>query len=186
MKFSPSPSLLVLALAVGAGAAQAQVYLEASLGTGKVNGQCRDLPKCDATDVDSRLSLGYLFGGGLGVEASWLDYARVKAGDEVNGARAKLSGWGIGGVYRYPLTDRLSLNARGGVAWNQIKASTWDNKITTQSARERSVQPYLGLGAAFALNDTYSVGLGADFTRAKLAKEKANIRAFSVVLRSVF
>ena len=186
MKFSPSLSLLATAFALAAGAAQAQVYMEATLGAGKVNGQCRGLSSCESSDLDSRLSLGYLISPNAGMEFSWLDYPTVKAGDAVNGARVKLSGPAFGGVYRHPLTDSVSLNLRGGLAWNQGKASVWENQREVLKSRQRSAQPYFGLNATYAFNETYAVGLGVDLTRAKLENERANIRSFNLVGRSTF
>ena len=71
------------------------------------------------------------------------------------------------------------------LAWSLLRLETPAWRRVLQQ-RQRKAQPYLGVGANYALSKALLLGVGADFTRARLGAEKSNLRNVSVVLRVGF
>lgn len=180
-------SLAFAALSLCAGLAQAQIYTDLAMGAGRVNGACSGIAKCDNNDYAWRVTGGYQFGAGIGADVSWAEYGKAQAKSTTGNDRitAKAQGIQIGASYRLPLTNAMSLDLRGGIASNRVKAD-WKIGSTTGSQSTRSTQPYAGVGMSYAVSAKDSVGIGADFTRAKVGTEKANLRSFNVTWRTQF
>jgi hypothetical protein len=184
MKRLSLPLLATLAL-LGA-AAQAQVYSDGTVGIGQVNGSCRGQTPCDASTTDARISIGYQFNERLGVELSWLDLGRVRGGDDATGMTTKFHGIAVGPAYRYPLAPKLDLNLRAGLAWNRVTDTSWKAAAPAVTLRQRSVQPYAGIGATYLVGRDFSLGLGLDLTRARIQDRTSLLRSINLVVRQDF
>lgn len=185
MKFLAPLSLLTLALA--AGSAQAQVYLEGQASLGKApKSLCNGLSSCKTTSLDGRVTLGYMVGNGLGLEAGFAGYGAVKAGNDTTGLKRRVGGGQLGISYRYPLGNDLNLDARVGLTRARVATESWTNKTKADDKNLDSTGPYLGLGLSYKLSEGLSVGGMLDLVRLKADNGQRVYTNLGVTLRKTF
>lgn len=162
--------------AAACAAAQAQVpnlagasYIGVQVGTGKVSLDCPANTPCSRVDASSVVRAGHRF------DAAWafeVTYSHIDADWGVLGANysAEYTGFGVGAAYHLPVSNSVSLVARGGLASNELKlqpaVGLFGRDPGTLSTS--SVKPYVGVALSWQFARHWSTSLNLDWTRADL------------------
>jgi opacity protein-like surface antigen len=165
--------------------AMAQVYVSGAAGMGHVSMDCSGIASCDNSDLAVKFTGGYTFGSGFSAELGYIAFGKASASDAGVSGDLKADAFTLGVAYQLPLNDSWGVNFRLGAASVKAKASATDG-VTSASDSETNTAPYYGLGLNFALTKNTKFDLGADFSRAELGGEKANVRAVTFGLRHDF
>jgi Outer membrane protein beta-barrel domain len=136
--------LLAAALTAVCGVAAAQGYAGALIGLGKLSTDCA--ADCDKSDTAFKAFVGYEVAPGWAIEGSYFSLGNYK----LDGDDYKTSAFGVGGAYRFDLTEGVKGVARLGIAQVKVKGGDSDTR------------PYLGLGAEYALGDGITISGGWD------------------------
>ena len=178
---SLATSLLFLSALV-AQAARADGFVGASIGrTSWSDLQCAGTPSCDRDTTGGTVRGGYQFMPYFGVEARYFDLGEalatsVKAIDVVprtavfTGRSAfSAKGLGLDAVFKWPVTDRVSVSGMVGIARTEARfttdfASSVDSTVGVVGVTsvERRNKPYYGLGVSFAIAPQLDVSLEAE------------------------
>lgn len=147
-------TLGALALALGCGGAAAQAYVGGHFGFTRQGVDCGNWSSCDKTDSGLRLYGGWRFTNALALEGGFIDFGSVqlRAGNLASGNTAA-SAFMLNGAFSAPLAPRLTGTVRLGLAL--VDADYRSNGplgLFGSSASESSLEPYAGLGFAYALN----------------------------------
>ena len=154
-----------------------------------------DLPSAagisvDDSDLTYSIGAGYMFTKNFGIEAGWRDLGEVSAkasgsySDTIYGvpvtavgdltASAETSGWFLGVVADFPVTEKFSINGRAGYYfWESdltasatgtldVDGTVYAGSVAASASVDDS-DPYFGLGVAY--NFTKNVSLGVNYTR---------------------
>ncbi|WP_343628112.1 outer membrane beta-barrel protein [Roseateles sp.] len=186
MKFI-APLSLISMLALAGGSAQAQVYLEGQASLGKApKTLCDSMASCKTRSLDGRLTLGYGFGNGLGVEAGLAGYGMAKAGNDTTGLKRKVGGGQLGISYRHPLNNELTLDTRAGLTRARMTTESWTDKVKAGDKHIDSTGPYVGVGVSYRLSEGLSLGGMLDLTHLKVDNGHKRFTNLGVTLRKTF
>lgn len=171
-------------------AASAQVYVGGNIGPSHVSADCSGTVSCDKSDTGYKLTVGYHLNPVAALEASYVDFGKLKVSAYDDFGRLihgdiKADGVLLAAAFRHHATPAVSLVGRLGLAVLKSKVSA---RLGGASASEDhdSTKPYVGLGAEYALNKQLSLAAGADFTRVEIEGEGASVRLLSVGLQYAF
>lgn len=164
--------------------AMAQGYITVAAGQGHQEMDCTGIPTCDTTDTALKLVAGQLFPQGLSMEVGYLDFGKLRASNGFNTLEIRATALTLGGAYKMPFTSDFAANLRLGVASMTTKGKLWG--FVNASASETKTKPYYGLGLSYAFSKTVAAEVGADFSRAELEGDKADVRAVTMGLRFTF
>lgn len=193
-------TILALAILAASFAASAQVYVEGNIGRGNVNADCSDFASCDHSSTGGKLVGGFKINPNVAVEATYFSFGKANASDGATAsgyghtlsanvaASAKSSGVGLGVAGFLPVSNDVNLIGRLGIAklkatGNASASVSLDGRVLasdSESESESHTAPYFGIGVSYAINKNLSVNAAADFSKAKLADETANVRLLSV------
>jgi len=166
------------------GGALAEGYLGVAVGQGRQSVECPAGVSCKVTDTAYKLVGGYVFGKVVGVEAGFLDFGKAKATASSLNSEVNVSALMLGGVARAHFTSDFAALLRLGVA--SVKAERKVYGLFTDEASESKVKPYFGVGLSYSISRQVAVEVAADFTKAELEGEKANVRALTAGVRLEF
>lgn len=175
--------VLAAVLSTMAVAASAQVYVAGHVGKSKVDANCSDMVSCDKEGTGYKLTLGYKLNPMAALEASYVDLGKVKGKASDSGflidGDLKTDGYLLAAAFRHHATPSVSLVGRLGLA---VLNSKLTGRIGRVSASQdyNTTQPYVGLGAEYALVQQLRLTAGADFTRVKVDGATGSVRLFSI------
>ena len=174
----------VAALLLSTGA-MAQSYISIAAGQGHQQMDCTGATSCDATGTALKIVAGQSIVQGLSMEIGYLDFGTVKASNSLVSAEIKSSALTLGVAYKLPFTPDLAGNLRLGLASMKAKA-TGTSFLGNSSASETNSKLYYGLGLSYAFSNAVAAEIGADFSKAELQGDKADVRAVTAGLRFTF
>ncbi len=175
--------VLAAVLSTMAVAASAQVYVAGHVGKSSVDADCSGTVSCDNEDTGYKLTVGYKLNPSVALEGSYVDFGKIKAKVIDSGflvdADMKTDGYLLAAAFRHHATPSVSLVGRLGLAVLNSKVT---GRIGRASASKdyNTTQPYVGLGAEYALTQQLRLTAGADFTRVKVEGETGSVRMFSI------
>lgn len=166
--------------------AMAQAYVSAAVGASEIDVDCEGASTCDTKDTAFKLVGGYDFGNGFAAELGYADFGKAKAADGGLSAQFKASGITLGVAYQAQFNQDWGLNLRAGIVNMKAEISASAAGVGSGSDDDTTTQPYFGIAVNYALAKNVKLELGADFTKAEYAGEKADVRAVSVGVRYAF
>jgi OmpA-OmpF porin, OOP family len=172
--------LAVAALALSSVAA-AQTYGVISAGKSKHDLDCDGAATCDDSGTAFKLLGGYKFTPNFAVEGGYMSYGKTKAADTGISLNLEVDGFGIGGAFHQDFATNWNFAARLGVAQMKAKARATAGGISGSDS-DSSAQPYGGLSLGYRFTKQLSLDAAWDFSRAKVAGEKVDVRALSLGL----
>ena len=175
-KQSRGKSLMLLAMgvsvvfvaAVSASKARADWYAGAAVSQAYVNES-----GLDENDTGGKIFGGYRFNDYIAAEAEYYDF-----GDQTDNTNSfSVNGAGLALVGSVPVTDSLSVFAKGGLhSWNLDVSGP----IAAQFTDTSSTDPYYGVGIDYSINDRW--GIRGEYTRYEVDNFDVDVASVGVVL----
>lgn len=156
----------LLCVMSGGAAAEDGLSLEVLAGHAWQESEASRLQSIRGDDLSYGVRLSYRFYPYLGLELSWFDYGeaedqyRDSFGDSlVDTLAGSAFSLALEGVL--PLSDRLALNARAGLARWEYELSRTDTAfpLLRETVTDDGQDPFYGIGARYAVSDRVLVGL---------------------------
>lgn len=177
---------VVAAASTLSSAAMAQAYVSAAVGQGHLDADCTGVASCDNTGTAAKVTGGYTFAPGFAAELGYLSFGKAKASDGPVSVDIKLEGFTVGVAFRAPLGEKFGFSARAGAARLKSKVHGTVTGIGSASDAETHTKPYFGIGVDYVFNKNFRLEAGADFSKAELYDEKADVRAVTIGARFDF
>jgi predicted porin len=178
-------TLLVMSSAQAQSAATSGGYMFAAAGRSDYNDDCTGLAKCKTNGTAFKLGGGYRFGAGLAGEVVFMDFGKETASDSGIDISIKARAIGGGAALHADLGSGFSGVLRLGLASVKMTGKGSLGSIST-STSDSSVQPYFGIGVAYAFTPSLKLEAAWDSTRGKLEGETGNVSALTVGLAYSF
>lgn len=174
--------LVIIIAALVASSAHAAPYVDLMLGGSSQYLRHQNSSSDSETHPMLGLRVGYRLIDNFAVETAWLGYRGPESewqdNDETVTQIILISSLQIGGVGTLPLTSRLALNARAGIAFwtfrTDYEYKEPDYQTETETYREMGRSPYYGLGIDYRIGDNVRVGLNSSILTMNLKLEEAN------------
>ena len=182
--------LLAAALSAGAGAGHAADFsLGVGAGIDRGRGECVDAFACDRSSQHWKLFAGYRLGEAVELQAVWFDAGRFKGGDTTTagtafGGRFEVAGFALTAGYRWPLSPSWSVVARGGAASVRARFDYVEPAFGTAS--KTTLQPFGGIGVAYAVTPALRVGLDYDLTAFKAHSSRGSLQMLGLAAQYSF
>lgn len=163
-------AVLGLVAAAAAAPAKAQgddgIYIGGSVGVSHYYEGCKSfLVPCDDRDTAWRIFAGYRFNRYFSLEAAWFDLGEASGDGLFGGVQTHLTehaeGFDFGGVFYWPVWNRLNLIGRVGVHQTRMKIEQ-TQPSGTASVAGNNTGYYIGAGAQYNLG---VIGLRAEWVR---------------------
>lgn len=178
-----------VAMACAAFGANAQGYVGAAVGSSHYDIDCSGVSACDKRDTGFKAFVGYGFGNGFAVEATYFRFGDfsglVNIGNAVVAGTGEGTALGIGGAYMADFSPTLRGVVRLGVARNKLEASASSGGVSVSDSQTET-KPYVGLGLGYKLAPNMSLDFAADFTRFEFDGEGARARMITIGLTYAF
>ena len=164
----------------GLAAAESGPYLGGAIGSASVDDDFAGFDIAD--DVDAyKLLIGMQLGATLGIEAGYQNLGefeeRTNLGATTVITELAAEGWTLGGTLALPVSDFVSLFARGGIF-------VWDADIDIDGIRRAVADdsnPYYGAGAKVGFTNNFS--LVGDWTRYELEDVNSDVISIGLEYR---
>jgi OOP family OmpA-OmpF porin len=166
--------------------AMAQVYVSGATGIGRIDMDCAGTTSCSDSDLAVKLTAGYTFFDGLSAELGYVNFGRADAAAEGITAKARATAFTLGLAYQLPLNDSWGLGFRLGAANVKSSLSGTVDGLGGASISDTKTAPYYGLGVNFAVTKKVKFEAAADFSRAEIEGDKADLRAVTFGVRYDF
>jgi OOP family OmpA-OmpF porin len=177
---------LAVALTTGSASAMAQFYFGGGAGVAQVQLDCAGTVSCDKRDNASKGFAGYMFKPWLGVEASYTDFGRARAGVDFGGSIVDVGlqprAYGLFAIGAIPLGSRVTAFGKLGAAYVDSKATVAFGNVTVGD-NDRTTTPAFGAGVSVKLTDGFEVRTEWERFRAEFVGEKGNVDFVSLSLR---
>ena len=174
-------TLLALGAMLACSTALAQGYVGGSIGLTQQSANCSGWSSCDKTDTGLKIYGGYKLTKEWAVEAAYADFgsASLRSGP-VSGSYSAtaLSG---GAAFSLPLAPKLTGIARFGLA-----LVDGDYSVPFNGSSESSIEPYVGLGAAYSLTPQLSLTGSFDYMNADYPRGSGSATLFGIGLSYAF
>lgn len=177
-------SAFVASLLLSGGAFAQSSYIGIAGGQGHQDVDCTGVPSCKDTGTALKFTAGSTFAQTFAMEVGYLDFGKVKASGFGSSLQIKVSALTLAAAFKAPLTPDLALHARVGVA--SVKTKGELRGAFNDNASETKAKPLFGAGVSFAVSNSVAIEAGADFTKAELEGDKADVRAITIGLRFSF
>ena len=182
--------LLALAGLVGASPASAQTFsigLGAGVDRGRVD--CVDSFPCDRSSSHWKRTGGYRVSEAVELQATFFGSGQFKGGDTTPlgtefGGSFKVRGFGVTAGYRYGLAPGWSVAARAGAAAVRTRFE-YENDAYGSASKTR-LEPLAGIGVAYAVTPSLSVGVDYDVTRFKVHTQQGLLQMLGLAARYSF
>lgn len=163
-------------LGVGAGADRGRVECVASF-------------PCDRGSAYGKLFAGHRLGEAVEVQVVYFDAGRFDGGGTTPGGSAfggrfEVRGFGLTSGYRWAVAPSWSVVVRAGIA--SVRTRFGHATPGVAAASMTTVQPLVGLGVAYALTPTVSLGVDADATRFKVHTTRGSLQMLGVAVQVSF
>ncbi len=170
-----------------ASAADVEVGLSAGIDTGRVD--CVASAPCDRRSNHVKLSAAYRLGETTDVQFTVFNAGKFDGGDTTPlgtefGGTFKVSGVALSAGYRWDIAPQWRLRAHAGLA--SVRTSFDYINPVWGSASQSNVQPWVGLGLAYAVSPTLRLGLDADLTRFKVHTTRGPVRMLGLAAQFSF
>ncbi|MCU0950547.1 MAG: outer membrane beta-barrel protein [Burkholderiaceae bacterium] len=179
---------LAAALATGSvtALAQSKFYFGGGAGLAEVELDCAGTLSCDKRDTAYKGFAGYMFTPNFGVEGSYTDLGRARAGVNFGSTVVEVGlqprAYALFGVASLPVAERFALFAKAGAAYVDSKATVALGSLTAGD-NDRAVTPAFGIGGSFRVMDGLAVRLEWERFRAEFAGEKGDVDFASLSVR---
>jgi OOP family OmpA-OmpF porin len=179
---------LAAALATGSVTAMAQskFYFGGGGGLAEVELDCAGALSCDKRDTAFKGFAGYMFTPNLGIEGSYTDLGRARAGVNFGSAVVEVGlqprAYALFGVASLPVGDRFAVFAKAGAAYVDSKATVAIGNLTAGD-NDRATTPAFGVGGSFRVMDGLAIRLEWERFRAEFAGEKGDVDFASLSVR---
>lgn len=173
--------LLPMALALASGAAAAQPYVAGSVGWASSEGDCSGASSCDKTGAAGKLLLGYTIVPGLGVEAGYNNFGRIKLGIGGVAGQMRSAGPSLGVMAYAHLAPEWRLQGR--IALGNIKtrvSASFAGLNSHESETHTSV--LAGMNVGYLVNRNMSADVGVDFGSHHFNGQTFNVQMLSAGL----
>jgi OOP family OmpA-OmpF porin len=165
-----------------AGAAHAEGYFGVGGGVTSNDVDCTGASSCDRTATGLKLFGGYKFNRTLAIEGGYYNFGKVTATVPVDffdvDVAVKPVAYVVNVALHGDLTPQVNVVGRLGVASTHLRVDGSTQGITVTDS-ENSTQPFTGFGIGYRLNPTMTMGLDADFTRAKYDGESISVQLYT-------
>jgi len=176
------------AVSLASASAMAQhVYVVGSVGSSRIDNDCRAAVTCDKRDTAGRFVAGFDIGTGVALELGYIDYGRarfVAAGGEVKDH--EVASTQVGFAYQMPMVEGWRLNLRAGMARVTTRLSGSVPGNSASSDKDVAAMPYAGGGLNYAFGPHLKADLGIDFSGADFRGQRTAVRAVLLGLRYDF
>ncbi len=169
---------LAVAALIGTAAAHAQTpnptpwHVSAAAGYTKMELPCIDGLACDNKGETMKLSAGYDVGGGLSMEAGYIDFGKYGFKPTTAlGINIKSTATVLNGALSLPVTESWAVVGRLGVARVKTKLSAYLGTLSGSNSETKS-SAYFGAGATFAATKRVKLELAFSGTEAAYAGER--------------
>jgi OOP family OmpA-OmpF porin len=177
---------LAAAMALGSTAALAQFYVGGGAGQSKVELDCSGTTSCDTKDTGYKGYVGYMFKPMWGVEASYTDFGKAKAGVDVLGTPVEVGfqprAYSLFGVASTTFANRFSAFAKAGVAYVDSKATASVGSATLGDS-DRATNLAFGLGVGVRVVEGFELRAEWERFRAEFVDEKGDVDFISMSVR---
>jgi OOP family OmpA-OmpF porin len=166
-----------------AGAAHAEGYFGLGGGVTSNDVDCSGTTSCDRTATGLKLFGGYKFNRTLGVEGGYYNFGKVTASVPVDfvgdvAVAVKPVAYVVNAALHGDVTPQVNVVGRLGVASTHLRVDGSAQGISVTDS-ENSTQPFTGVGIGYRLNPTMTMGLDADFTRAKYQGDSISVQLYT-------
>jgi opacity protein-like surface antigen len=180
-------ALIVTGMALSAHAS-AEPYLGASIGKSKWNLDCTGATYCKKSATSYQITSGYNFNPVWAMEGSFFSLGEISANNATIAGVFKSSGVDLTAVAKTPAKKGFIGLAKMGLAYVKGEAFGTAGNLSGSSAKY-SVQPVLGFGVIYQVND--AVDLRAEYTYRKtkvadIEDTTANVSTFTIGAQSSF
>lgn len=174
-------TLLAMSSAQAQSTSESGGYMFAAAGASHFDNDCTGTDKCKNNGTAFKVGGGYRFGAGLAGEVLLMDFGKSTASVSGIDGAFKARAIGGGGALHAALGSNFSGTLRLGLA--SVK-TTVDVSFggSSGSASDSSVQPYFGIGVAYAFTPNLRLEAAWDSTRGKFEGESGNVSALTVGL----
>ena len=178
----------LFAVASGAaGAADFTVGVAGGPAHGKVD--CVASFACDRSSTSFKLSAAYGFTPEFDLQAAYFGATKFRGGDTTPlgtpfGGRFEVDGFALSAGYRWQFAPGWSLTGRGGAASVHTKFDY--QNAAYGSVGKTTLQPYGGLGLAYALTPQLRLGIDYDLTRFKVYTRRGSLQMLGVAAQYSF
>ncbi|WP_320838389.1 outer membrane beta-barrel protein [Zhongshania sp.] len=132
-----------ISIGIDAGGAEAHKY-------------CQSLVNCEDSDTSVRIDVGYQFNNIWSTELGYTSFGTLFDSNDNNvNASQKANAWTLSGIATLPMSERLGLFGRAGLARYET-----NNSGTVQGVRvkdDTDLKPYLGAGLSFDITQSFAV-----------------------------
>lgn len=173
--------LLTLAALFASGSALAQVYVGGSLGITQQSPNCSGWSSCDKSDTGLKGYVGYKLSKEWALELAYTDFGSVGLRSGPASGSYSVSALSAGGAFFLPLAPKLTGIARFGLA-----AVDGDYSAPIGGGSESSIEPYIGVGAAYALTPQLSLTGSFDYMSADYPRGSGSAILFGVGVSYAF
>lgn len=178
---------LLVCLPAPAAAADWQIGLAAGLARGRVD--CAATFPCDRSDIAGKLSLAYRFAPAFDAQLAYLRGGRFDGGGRTPpgtefGGDFDVDAVGLTAGYHWSIAPLWSAVVRLGVA--SVHTTFEYANPAFGSSGKTSVQPLVGLGVAYQISPTVSVGLDYDATRLKAYTRHGSLQMLGIAAQLFF
>jgi OOP family OmpA-OmpF porin len=182
-------ALALASLAAAPAFAAPAPYVSVAIGGSDTDTDCTGTDTCNKNAVAVKLIGGYDFGNQFAVEAMYVSLGEPDGSVGGIDVGVHTAYWGLGGAFRPVFNKEWSGVVRAGVAFTTSKVNVaFDGGSGSQSFD--STNPYVGIGAAYAIDRNLKIEADLDSTRASIGsgdqKQTARVLDYTIGLTYAF
>tara|TARA_B110000971_G_scaffold221999_1_gene272433 strand:- start:7713 stop:8309 length:597 start_codon:yes stop_codon:yes gene_type:complete len=161
------------------------IYIGAAVGQVKMDKSfCKisaNTTSCDRNDTSFKFFVGYQFNTYFSTEVGYVDLGEISSrSDSGEIVKSEADGLVLNGVFSYPFTDRISVNARVGI-YSLNSTSTMSDGIKKIKIDEDGSGVSLGIGLAYDLKNGFAMRADWD----KIAVEHSSKYQYDLITASL-
>ena len=161
------------------------IYIGAGVGQLKMDKSfCKisaNITSCDRKDTSFKFFVGYQFNTYFSTEVGYVDLGEISSrSDSGEIVKSEADGLVLNGVFSYPFTDRISVNARVGI-YSLNSTSTMSDGIKKIKIDEDGSGVSLGIGLAYDLKNGFAMRADWD----KIAVEHSSKYQYDLITASL-
>jgi OOP family OmpA-OmpF porin len=157
-------ALLAIAALLASTAASAQLYVGAAGGMSNQDINCSGWSNCDKSDTGFKLYTGFKFTPIVAGEIAYTDFGDVSLGNGSSSGRYSGTALSVGAAFTVPFAPKFSGIGRVGLAATDADFNySGPFGSISGATSESSIEPYFGLGLAYALTPQLSLTGSFDY-----------------------
>ena len=174
-------TLLALGAFLTCSSALAQGYVGGTLGLTQQDPNCSGWSSCDKSDTGLKVYGGYKLSKEWALELAYTDFGSVSLRSGPVSGSYSASALSAGGAFFLPLAPKLTGIARFGLA-----SVDGDYSAPFSGSSESSIEPYVGLGAAYTLTPQLSLTGSFDYMNTDYPRGSGSATLFGIGLSYAF